>query len=195
MDNDMNVTNICPICETGNLIETDYDESIIYKNATGHLSGFRCSTCKECEAVITDSKQAKHNKLAVVNFKRAVDGLMTTYQIRELIERLGISATEASTVIGGGPVSFHKYINGSVTQSIAIDSILRAINDNPEIYESLKKVNSERTHKISQPYKVFVRTGEESTRTQPQTHHAQTSKGSESFLSVQSAIFNIFRTV
>lgn len=189
----MSLEKNCPICEAGRLIETDYEDEIVYKNATGYLSGFQCSTCNACGAVITNSKQAKHNKLAVVNFKRNVDGLMTTHQIKDLLEKIGVSASEASAVIGGGPISFHKYINGSVTQSQAVDSILRAVSEKPEIYESLKAISKERARRIEQPYKIYIRLGEDS-KIRDTRHVQKCASTSYSSAKLISEVFSIFRT-
>ncbi|UST60743.1 type II TA system antitoxin MqsA family protein [Pseudomonas moraviensis] len=147
----------CPICEEGNLIERDYEDTVLYKNVTGHLSGFRYSVCDCCDAEITDSAQAKHNKLAIVNFKRSTDGLLTTFQIKEILCKLKISASEASSVIGGGPVSFSKYINGATNQSQSIDTVLRMVSEDPKSYKVLKKLHDERMSKPADPYQIYIR--------------------------------------
>lgn len=152
-----NMNNTCPICEEGKLIERNYEDTVQYKNITGHLSGFKYSICDYCEAEITDHIQAKYNKLAVVNFKRSTDGLLTTYQIKEILSLLNISASEASHVIGGGPVSFSKYINGAVNQSQSIDSMLRLVSHDPKLYIALKKLHDERIAKTSKPYQLYIR--------------------------------------
>lgn len=147
---------LCPMCEEGVLIEKEYEDTIQYKHVTGHLAGFKYSICNCCEAEITNHLQAKHNKLAVVNFKRLTDGLLTTYQIKEVVNKLGISLTEASNVLGAGPVSFSKYVNGSINQSASVDTTLRLLSADPSQYSRLKKIYDERQTRPSEPYQIYL---------------------------------------
>ncbi|MDY4311233.1 type II toxin-antitoxin system MqsA family antitoxin [Pseudomonas putida] len=162
---------LCPMCEEGYLIEKEYEDTIQYKHAIGHLAGFKYSVCNCCDAEITNHLQAKHNKLAVVDFKRATDGLLTTYQIKEIVNTLGISLTEASNVIGGGPVSFSKYVNGSINQSLSVDTTLRLLMIDPAQYLRLKKIYEERQTRPSEPYQIYLHL-KDSEPSAPRVNHA-----------------------
>jgi HTH-type transcriptional regulator/antitoxin MqsA len=62
----------------------------------------------------------------MVAFKKEVDGLLTGAQVRALRERLGINQSEAAKIFGGGLVAFSKYESDDVSQSEAMDKLLRA---------------------------------------------------------------------
>ena len=76
--------------------------------------------------------QARDNKRRMVAFKKSVDGLLTGAEVRALRERLGLKQSDAARVFGGGVVAFSKYENDDVTQSEAMDKLMRLADRVPQ---------------------------------------------------------------
>lgn len=68
-----------------------------------------------------------------------MDGLLTGAQIRTLRESLGLTQAQAARIFGGGPVAFSKYEHDDVTQSDAMDKLLRVANAVPEALAHLER--------------------------------------------------------
>jgi len=128
---------ICPICGEGYLDALVGKNIVEYKDRTGELDAKYC-ICDVCGAEQINATQARDNKRTMIAFKKQVDGLLTGAQVREIRERLGISQAEAATIFGGGPVAFSKYENDDVTQSEAMDKLLRLIAAMPDALKKLQ---------------------------------------------------------
>lgn len=58
-------------------------------------------------------------------------------EIRTIRERLGLSQTEAGELIGGGARAFTKYESGKVKPAAAVANLLRLLDENPQLLETL----------------------------------------------------------
>lgn len=134
----MSKHNLCPICEAGELHEHIEPIEVEYHGHTATLDS-RYSVCDACASEQADAAQTRQNKRATIAFRKTVDGLLTGAQIRTLRESLGLTQAQAARIFGGGPVAFSKYEHDDVTQSDAMDKLLRVANAVPEALAHLER--------------------------------------------------------
>lgn len=125
--------NLCPVCNEGCLLPKTGKNLVEYKGQAVELD-LLYSVCDVCGSEQSDASQMRDNKRSVSAFKKRVDGLLTGAEVRDLRQRLGISQSEASRLFGGGPVAFSKYETDDVSQSEAMDRLLRLVSSVPEAF-------------------------------------------------------------
>lgn len=123
----------CPLCEEGQLHERQDKSPVEYNGQRTELD-LLFSECDACGAEQTTPGQTKRNKRAMVAFKKEVDGLLTGEQVRALRTRLELTQAQAAKVFGGGAVAFSKYESDDVTQSEAMDKLLRIADGIPSAF-------------------------------------------------------------
>ena len=128
----MKNTPDCPMCETPNPWEDRYsNETYRYKGHKFSLSDTEYSVCRECEFDVVLPQQKRRNEARVRDEHRRIDGLLTGQQIKAIRERLGLSQAKAAQLMGGGANAFSKYERGEVTQSVAMNQLLRVLDAVP----------------------------------------------------------------
>lgn len=120
----MKNTDVCPICEEGTLHAHVGSNMVEYKGHEKQLP-LHYSECDCCCSEITGAAQSRTNKRLMTEFKKQINGLLTGHELRELRLSLGMTQADAAKVFGGGPVAFAKYEADDVTQSEAMDKLLR----------------------------------------------------------------------
>lgn len=129
---------ICPVCEAGEL------ESIVYTDTFQHagreisvadLEGYACPQCG-ADPIFED--QIRRNHARIADAKRKADGLLTGSEIKALRERLGLTQKDAADIFGGGANAFSKYERGDVSQSVAMDRLLRMVGRYPALLADLR---------------------------------------------------------
>lgn len=121
----INSQKICPICDEGVLIKVQNKSEITYRSHVVLVDGFWHSKCQTCGASITNSEQARNNKRIVIAYQKKIDGLLTGYEVKAIRKKFGLTQSKACQIFGGGPVAFSKYETDDVTQSEAMDKLLR----------------------------------------------------------------------
>lgn len=142
----------CPICESGELTSYEYSDEFRHGEESIRVNGLeamRCSTCGE-EVIFPD--QARRNHARVVDAKRTFDGLMTGDAVRELRQRLSLTQQDASRIFGGGTNAFSKYERGDVSQSVAMDRLLRIASAFPFVVSYLRWISGEASDLLSPTY-------------------------------------------
>lgn len=132
----MNTKTLCPICAEGHL-NPQVEKNLVEYNGVSKELDLHLSICDGCGSETALSAQTRQNKRLMVAFKKEVDGLLTGREVRALREKLGINQTQAAQVFGGGPVAFSKYESDDVTQSEAMDKLLRLCLEVPGAFEHL----------------------------------------------------------
>jgi HTH-type transcriptional regulator/antitoxin MqsA len=114
----------CPICNIGQLQILTATESIKYKGCflPVNLEYALCPNCNE-EMILTE--QIKRNDCRTRDAWRKFDGLLTSDEIIALRNKLGITQQQAAQMFGGGVNAFSKYERGEITQSEAMDKLMR----------------------------------------------------------------------
>lgn len=122
----VNNNQLCPICGEGHVTaHVDQFESE-YKGQKAMLPS-HYQMCDTCYSDFAGSAESKLNKRAIMAFRRSVDGLLTGTEIVALRKQYGLTQDQAAKLFGGGPVAFSKYENDDVSQSEAMDSLLRLV--------------------------------------------------------------------
>lgn len=122
----MDTKELCPICGEGHV--TDHVDQVEseYKGQKALLP-LHYQLCDTCHSDSAGAKESKLNKRGVMAFRKSVDGLLTGAEISALRDKYKLTQTQAAKLFGGGPVAFSKYENDDVSQSEAMDSLLRLV--------------------------------------------------------------------
>ena len=116
----------CPICD-GVLKRENRVVNYSYKDHTREIlqSG---DYCTECGEGFLSPKDLKLSQKAIADFKREVDHLLTTDEVRAIRKKLKLTQEKASFLFGGGVRAFHKYETGENAQSKPLDILLKLID-------------------------------------------------------------------
>ena len=122
----VNNNQLCPICGEGHVTDQVDQFESEYKGQKAMLPS-HYQMCDTCYSDFAGSAESKLNKRAIMAFRRSVDGLLTGTEIVALRKQYGLTQDQAAKLFGGGPVAFSKYENDDVSQSEAMDSLLRLV--------------------------------------------------------------------
>lgn len=122
----MDTKELCPICGEGHVTDQVDQFESEYKGQKAMLP-LHYQLCDTCHSDFAGSKESKLNKRAIMAFRKSVDGLLTGAEIVALRKQYGLTQDQAAKLFGGGPVAFSKYENDDVSQSEAMDSLLRLV--------------------------------------------------------------------
>ena len=122
----VNNNQLCPICGEGHVTDQVDQFESEYKGQKAMLPS-HYQMCDTCHSDFAGSAESKLNKRAIMAFRRSVDGLLTGIEIVALRKQYGLTQDQAAKLFGGGPVAFSKYENDDVSQSEAMDSLLRLV--------------------------------------------------------------------
>lgn len=135
----LNKGDICPICGSEKISEKVITGRFKYKGHLIRIPDYHVFECDSCTEKIVSNKTLKENEKTLTDFRRKVDGLLTSDEIRAIREKLGKTQTEMANLIGVGEKNFARYENGQVTQSKTMDWLLRILDDDPHIFQKIKK--------------------------------------------------------
>lgn len=96
------------------------------------------SVCDHCGEEVITTEQIYINEARVREAKKKLDGLLSSEEIRDIRTRLGLTQEEAAKVFGGGVNAFSKYERGEVTQSAAMDKLIRVAADDQAVFLRLR---------------------------------------------------------
>ena len=114
----------CKLCRSENIKQLDDIESISYKGTDLSVS-MEYSICNDCEREFVSKQQILANDSRIRDAKKTVDGLLTSTEIYHARTSLGLTQEQASLVFGGGKNAFSKYERAEVSQSAAMDKLIR----------------------------------------------------------------------
>lgn len=139
MDNMRKQENICPICGSESLIKKNITETFEYKGQTIDIEDYIILECQECEESIIDKATLKEAEKVIRDFHRSIDGLLTSKEIRTIRKALGFTQKDFGLLLGGGKKGFARYESCSVTQSKAMDNLLRVVMETPVVIDTLQR--------------------------------------------------------
>lgn len=96
---------------------------------------FRCDNCKE---EFVSPKTLRATEKILTDFRRKVEGLLTSEEIKGIREKLRKTQAEMATWLGVGEKNFARYENGQVMRSKPMDLLLRILNVNPAILDDVR---------------------------------------------------------
>ncbi|MCG5513998.1 type II toxin-antitoxin system MqsA family antitoxin [Ectothiorhodospira shaposhnikovii] len=121
---------VCPVCGEGSL-EQRIDTHIVEHAGVRGSVPLYLAQCAACGSELAPATEAKMNKRAVITFRKRVDGLLTGAEMRAARASMGLTQAQAAALFGGGKVAFSRYENDDVTQSEAMDSLIRLCLSQP----------------------------------------------------------------
>lgn len=95
------------------------------------------SVCDECGREFVPKPQILSGEIAVRKAKKKFDGLLSAEEIVRARAKLSISQEQASKVFGGGKNAFSKYERGEVSQSVAMDKLIRVCLRHNNVFQEL----------------------------------------------------------
>jgi len=118
----------CPICGLGKLTKKVSDEVFEYKGNEVVVPRYTTYVCNVCGESIVDNKSLKKSSKILKDFQRKVDGFLSGEEIKRIRRKLGLTQEEMSQILGGGKKAFARYETGEVSQSMAMDNLLRVLD-------------------------------------------------------------------
>jgi HTH-type transcriptional regulator/antitoxin MqsA len=137
----------CQICGGGPLTKEVLNETFEYKGCSTTIPEYVVYTCSHCGESIVDKATLKKSGHLLKDFRREVDGLLSSGEIRRIRIRLGLTQDEMSEVLGGGAKAFARYESGAICQSKAMDNLLRILDRFPHVVTVIRKSSTTREHK------------------------------------------------
>ena len=129
---------VCPVCGEGKISEQTVTERFEYKGNKISISNYHIFRCERCREKIVSPKTLRETEKALTDFRRNIDGLLTSDENRAIREKLGKTQTEMARLLGVGEKNFARYENGQVTQSKSMDLLLRIIDVDPQILHQIE---------------------------------------------------------
>jgi HTH-type transcriptional regulator / antitoxin MqsA len=129
---------ICPVCGQPGLKPAIYSNTFKHNDRDLVVEGLEGYDCGSCKSEPIFPEQLRRNARRIKEAKRLADGLLSSNEIREAREQLGLSQQEAATIFGGGTNGFSKYERGETAQSVAMDRLLRLVIADPSKLDELR---------------------------------------------------------
>jgi len=129
----------CPLCDAHDWIGANHQLEITHQNKPLTVSDLSHSECAECGYELILPHQSRQNDARIRDARREASGLLTSSRIKAIRKKLGVSQHHMAALIGCGKNSFSKYERGEVTQSAAMDKLLRILDASPEALDLLEK--------------------------------------------------------
>lgn len=126
----------CKVCKSEDVLVAQANESISYKGAMLSVP-LAYSICQNCHREFISTEQIIANDKAIRDAKKAHDGLFTSVEIASARKKLGLTQEQASLVFGGGRNAFSKYERGEVSQSVAMDKLIKQALKHPMVLHDL----------------------------------------------------------
>lgn len=128
----------CVICGKGKLIKKIVNEEFEYKGKKLTIPDYIIYSCNKCKEALVDPKTIRFTEKILTDFRREIDGLLTSCEILQIRKKLGKTQLELAKIFGVGEKNFARYENGQVTQSKAMDNLLRILDEYPVVLNILK---------------------------------------------------------
>lgn len=151
------MTKICRSCKTGTMIQVESSQELSVKGVELCVDGLRHLECQNCHAQVETPDQMDFNaeRIRVALKQRRISekedrGLLVGTEIRKLREYWGITQAQAASIFGGGPTAFAKYEAEDVSQSAAMDKLLRVARAIPMAFIWLADHAKERSVAIAE---------------------------------------------
>lgn len=126
----------CKVCKSDNVSVFSEIEEVKYKTGFVNVKTLY-SVCNNCGREFISKEQIINNENELRDKKREFDGFLTSTELKAAREKLKITQKQASEIFGGGANAFSKYERGEVTQSSAMDKLIRLALKSSFIFHSI----------------------------------------------------------
>ncbi len=130
----------CPVCQSGKLIHKLVEEKFSYKGKPFSVPNYEVFGCPECGEEFVDDKTIRRTEKILTDFRRKVDGLLASDEIRAIREELNVTQEKLADILRVAKKTFARYENGQVTQSKNMDTILRLLAKRPELLQDIAEI-------------------------------------------------------
>lgn len=134
--------NPCPVCNEGKLFNKIVEEKFSYKGEFLLVPDYMVFECRKCGEEFVDDKTIRGTEKVLTDFRRTVDELLTSDNIRAIREKLDVTQEKLADILGVAKKTFARYENGQVTQSKTMDTILRLLGKKPELLQDITEILS-----------------------------------------------------
>ena len=128
----------CRICKSEDVSDYVEGEEISYKGSTLQVS-IAYSLCNNCDREFISKPQILQNEAALRAAKKDYDGLLSSEEIIRARRTLSLTQEQAARVFGGGRNAFSKYERGEISQSVAMDKLIRICLNHREVFHELAR--------------------------------------------------------
>jgi HTH-type transcriptional regulator/antitoxin MqsA len=128
----------CKLCKSEDVSDYVEEEEITYKGSTLQVS-IVYSLCNNCDREFISKPQILQNEAALRAAKKDFDGLLSSEEIIRARRTLSLTQEQAARVFGGGRNAFSKYERGEVSQSVAMDKLIRICLNHREVFHELAR--------------------------------------------------------
>ena len=132
----MNTQELCPLCGEGHVSTHSEMVENEYKGQKAMLP-LMFKQCDACGSDFAGAAESKLNRRSLMAWRKQIDGLLTGEEITALRKQYKLTQEQAARLFGGGPVAFSKYENDDVSQSEAMDMLLRLVRRSQESFWAL----------------------------------------------------------
>ncbi|MFM7331781.1 MAG: type II toxin-antitoxin system MqsA family antitoxin, partial [Brachymonas sp.] len=127
---------LCPLCGEGHVSTHSEMVENEYKGQKAMLP-LMFKQCDACGSDFAGAAESKLNRRSLMAWRKQIDGLLTGEEITALRKQYKLTQEQAARLFGGGPVAFSKYENDDVSQSEAMDTLLRLVRRSHESFWAL----------------------------------------------------------
>lgn len=119
----------CPMC--GLLLKKDIRKRIVtFKSHSFTVEKQPGMFCDSCNEAFYSHDDLKKTALEVADFKRSVEGLLVSKELKKIRAKYKINQKVAAEIFGGGVNAFSKYERGEAIQSKPLDILFRLLSKN-----------------------------------------------------------------
>ena len=126
----------CKYCKSEDIEQKEEQEVITYKGNNLNVS-FEFSICGNCRREFVSKQQILNNDARIRDAKKSTDGLLTSSGVYDARLKLGLTQEQASIVFGGGKNAFSKYERAEVSQSVAMDKLIKVCLRYPKVFREM----------------------------------------------------------
>lgn len=117
----------CALCGSIDTVYETRKREIGYKSHSFAILQ-KALYCNHCGEAFLSPEDTKTTEREIADFKRSVEHLLTSNEIKQIRKRNDITQKEAAKLFGGGINAFSKYERGESIQSKSTDILLRLLD-------------------------------------------------------------------
>ncbi len=128
---------VCPVCENGTMKSILKDLDFEYKGKGARIPNSKVLQCEECEEYFLNEKDEREIERMLTNFRRSIDGLLTSDEIKEIRQSFGMTQVRFAQALRVGEKNFARYESGQSTQGRQADNVLRILREFPQALRAI----------------------------------------------------------
>jgi putative zinc finger/helix-turn-helix YgiT family protein len=122
---------LCPACQKGKLDEVKKELTFTYKKKKKDFQNVKVFKCELCDYEGLTKTANKNIEKELTDFRRSIDGLLTSDELRRIREMLGLNKKNMAWLLHVNAKTVGRYENGIITQSHQIDRLYRVFYNFP----------------------------------------------------------------